>query len=86
LKKTLNLLTFEAVKSSEDLSLALASVLLTYGLGELVHKILENKITQEALLVDPEADEVHLRQLFYAENVDTNHEAFIKYLYRTNDV
>jgi len=86
LKKTLKLLTFEAVKGSEDLSVALATALVTYGLSELVHKILEGKITQEALLIDPEIDDVQLRQLFYAENIDTDPEAFVKYLYRTNDV
>ena len=31
-------------------------------------------------------NEIHLKQLFYVENVEKQTEAFLKYLYRTNNV
>ena len=79
-------MAFEAEKSDQDLSLPLANVLVKYSLSELVHKLLEGNTTQEALLIDPEMNEIHLKQLFYVENVEKQTEAFLKYLYRTNNV
>ena len=79
-------MAFEADKSDQDLSLPLANVLVKYSLSEFVHKLLEGNTTQEALLIDPEMNEIYLKQLFYVENVEKQTEDFLKYLYRTNNV